>query len=313
MGTPQEEPPKMQAGSVDLVRHVDRMTDDFSARPEDQLQKVEAVPELVWAKRHVSKQATAGCKGGSSDLVVSAEDSGFSEPSPRRLLWTSRSVPALSPRTPCSSGGSPLLALDAASACGEMLPCASDNFCKALCDEVCVTKACTRKERAILSVRLGSPRSGAEFALAIQKDDFVGQFYTYNPNIWCTQSCDPEFASLDHPCRGTSSTCRMPNGMNCSADGRPRVGSCWRFACRFHQQECKDSGGFLVQFEELGGLDDRQRLETLIAEDVGLKIFRLKIHTERIYPYMFSHSLRGAVRAWYDCNCSDMTLETIRY
>jgi len=219
----------------------------------------------------------------------------------------------LSPRTPRSAGGGPLLAVDATLACREMLPYVFDNCRKALCDEDCVTKACRRKERAILSVRLGSPRSGAEFAMAMQNDDFVGQFYTYNPNIWCTQSCDPDFASLDHPCRGTSSTCRMPDGMNCNADGRPRVGSCWRFACRFHQQECKDSGGFLVQFEEPGGLDDRQRLETLIAKEVGLKVFRLKIHTERIYPYMLSHSLRGAVRTWYDCNCNGMSLETIRY
>merc|ERR1719276_189266 len=118
-----------------------------------------------------------------------------------------------------------------------------------------------RSEQAILSVKFSlaeqSTPYATNFALAMKEDPFLGQFKTYNPNAWCKRSCDPDFTNIQHPCRGTSSTCKFTEGQNLTADTRkPCATSCWRFAFRFHQEESKAMGGFMIQVEESAGLGD---------------------------------------------------------
>jgi len=63
-----------------------------------------------------------------------------------------------------------------------------------------------------------------------------------------------------------------------SEDGRcqeqPGEKSCWRFTFRFHQEESKETNGFMIQVQEMDGLGDGQKLETELAREVGLKVFR---------------------------------------
>merc|ERR1712008_646075 len=71
-----------------------------------------------------------------------------------------------------------------------------------------------RDEQAILSVKFSlaekSTPYASNFALAMKRDPFLQNFKTYNPNAWCKKSCDPKFTDIQHPCRGTTSTCGIP-------------------------------------------------------------------------------------------------------
>jgi len=134
-----------------------------------------------------------------------------------------------------------------------------------------------RKEKAIQSVKFSlaqkSSTYATDFALAMREDPFLKEFQTYNPNAWSKESCDPDLTNIRHPCRGLATTCQnlLPN---MTAKGKPCDTSCWRFAFRFHQQVSKDTGGFMIQVDEFEGLGSGQRIETSMAEEVGLKIFR---------------------------------------
>merc|ERR1719276_182481 len=137
-----------------------------------------------------------------------------------------------------------------------------------------------RSEQAILSVKFSlaeqSTPYATNFALAMINDPFLGQFKTYNPNAWCKKSCDPSFTDIKLPCRGTISTCGIPEHENYDSERRPTSTSCWRLAFRFHQEECKETKGFMIQVQENGGLGAGQNIETEMAEQVGLKVFRAK-------------------------------------
>ena len=104
----------------------------------------------------------------------------------------------------------------------------------------------SRTEKAILSFKfsLASESSdyATKFAVAMKQDDYLKNFATYNPNAWCKKSCDPDFTYINWPCRGTTSTCRYTNHVN-SKDGKLFSTSCWRFASRFHLQECEKLRG----------------------------------------------------------------------
>merc|ERR1712008_409199 len=108
-----------------------------------------------------------------------------------------------------------------------------------------------RPEKVTLSVKFSlaetSTPYATQFALALKRDPLLKQFDTYNPNAWCKDSCDPDFTTFQHPCRGTLKTCPMSPQQNLTADGKPCQTSCWRVAFRYHQERSKDTGGFMVQ------------------------------------------------------------------
>merc|ERR1711956_196660 len=130
-------------------------------------------------------------------------------------------------------------------------------------------------------------------------DAFLGQFKAYNPNAWCEKSCDPNFTDISHPCRGTLSTCGIPESENCTAEGRPKNTSCWRFSFRVHQQDCKASNGFMIQVQEIGGLGAGQNIETEMANQAGLKMFRTVTKKDTFGVYQMYYVAK-AVQAWYD-------------
>merc|ERR1719215_1637966 len=72
-----------------------------------------------------------------------------------------------------------------------------------------------------------------------------------------------------------------------TSDNRPAPDSCWRFSFREHQHICKQSGGFMLQIVEaqmecdddwegvVYKLGNGQKIETLMAHQESLKVFRI--------------------------------------
>jgi len=171
----------------------------------------------------------------------------------------------------------------------------------------------SRNEQAILSVKFSlaeqSTPYASQFALAMKNDAFLKNFKTYNPNAWCKESCDPEFTNINHPCRGTRATCTnsLPNT---NSEGKPCATSCWRFAFRFHQEVSKDTNGFMIQVQEKYGLGAGQQIETQMAQEAGIKVFRA-IDTYGFFDKQDVEKTSKAVKAWYDSGCSNMDLEIV--
>ena len=66
----------------------------------------------------------------------------------------------------------------------------------------------------------------------------------------------------------------------------------------------------MIQVEEEKGLGDGQKMETIMAQQVGLKIFR----TYTNWGTLLDDSMRKvskAVKEWYDKGCADTDLENI--
>jgi len=172
-------------------------------------------------------------------------------------------------------------------------------------------------EEAIQSVKFSLAKESStyatEFALSMKRDPFLKQFKTYNPNAWCKESCDPGFTDIMHPCRGTATTCRN-HQPNTTQEGKPCASSCWRFAFRFHQQVSKDTNGFMIQVDEFEGLGGGQKIETLMAEEVGLKIFRTFTGYDKLLDKPNGTSIENlakVIKAWYQTGCSEMRIENV--
>jgi len=187
--------------------------------------------------------------------------------------------------------------------------------------------AYSRAEQAIQSVKFSlaesSTQYATDFALAMKNDPFLKNFKTYNPNAWCKKSCDPNFTDLTHPCRGTVGTCTLTPDQNLSKDKKPCPTSCWRFAFRFHQEECKATKGFMIQVEEKQGLGNGQKIETKMAKQVDLKVFRTytnvdafqwgdgsRVHSAS-YDFKGIDAISKAVQEWYAAGCINNDLENV--
>jgi len=175
-----------------------------------------------------------------------------------------------------------------------------------------------RPEKAVLSIKFGllaeSTDYSTEFAQEMSKDTFLQQFKTYNPTMTSKPNCREQldYTSMDNHCRGTLESCGLPREKNLKmvADKeKPAEKSCWRFTFRFHQQESKDTGGFMIQVEELTGLGAGQKLETEMAREVGLKVFRTYTNQTGIYYTM--GKISKAVEEWYESGCANTELENV--
>jgi len=152
----------------------------------------------------------------------------------------------------------------------------------------------------------------AQFAVAMKTDPFLGNFQTYEPRVTCIHLCDPTFSGTDHPCRGTVDTCLFPRQLNFDADSRPKATRCcWRVDVRVHQQHAKDTSGFMIQLEEHQGLVNDQKFDIDMAEQVRLKVFRVRATTSQWNAANFQR-VATAVKAWYNSECADDTMETIQ-
>ena len=123
-------------------------------------------------------------------------------------------------------------------------------------------------------------------------------FIVYSPNAFTKQTCDPSWTSIDWPCRGTIDTCRMMMMVNSKEEKNnpkqtsgtaaptadtllPTNSSCWRYSYRYHLQQAKKSGGFMIQVVDYDNttkkhvLGDGQKIETIMANEVGIQVFRV--------------------------------------
>jgi len=167
----------------------------------------------------------------------------------------------------------------------------------------------SRPERATFSVKFSlkddSTPYASEFALAMKRDPFLKHFKAYFPNAWEKDSCDPKFTDIQHPCRGALATCKIPDSDNLTpGTNRPCATSCWRFAFRFHLEESKATNGFMIQVEEKAGLGAGQKMETEMAKDVNLKIFRTYTNIDFLWDVGFK-KLSEAVQEWYKSGCAN--------
>jgi len=99
-------------------------------------------------------------------------------------------------------------------------------------------------------------------------------------------------------------------GTTVDGDEKPSEDACWRFAYRFRQQKCKDSNGFMIQVEEKEGLGPGQMIETEMAREVGLKVFR----TYTSWPAVNQDDVKkvsAAVKEWYDKERANADLENV--
>jgi len=178
----------------------------------------------------------------------------------------------------------------------------------------------SRSEKGIMSVKfsLGEETTtyATDFVKAMKKDTFLQQFDIFFPNTRCKSFCGEELAytNMDNPCRGTQQTCTLPDSKNLTMkDGKwePGAECCWRFAFRFRQEECRETNGFMIQVEECNiGLGRGQMLETAMAKEVGMKVFRT--YTDRMSVGEDEIGrLSKKIEEWYQTGCANMDLENV--
>lgn len=165
-------------------------------------------------------------------------------------------------------------------------------------------------------------------------------FVVYSPNAFNKGTCDPKWTDRTHLCRGTFDTCKKSPELK---TGPPlREGStdqCWRYSFRYHLEEAREADGMMVQVVDkrkekkkkegepspprhpmppvqeeddpelyqhyaLGG---GQGIETEMAADVGIKVFRFFEPVDSFPPYV-EHVRRfvSAIQDWYQDGCQDM-------
>lgn len=111
----------------------------------------------------------------------------------------------------------------------------------------------------------------------------------------CKEFCGPYYQDTDslHECRGTcGKICTWPNCVACGDGPEPTAHSCWRYAFRHRLERAARLGGFMLQVIERSrdplygrfrgrlDLNDGQALEEMMAESVGIKVFRLAMPEE---------------------------------
>jgi len=180
-------------------------------------------------------------------------------------------------------------------------------------------------QQVTLSVKFSLAKTSTtyatNFALAIKRDLFFANMKTYNPNVWCKNSCDPKFTNINHPCRGTLPTCMLSANENFdTCTGRPCGTTCWRVAFRYHLEECKASNGFMIQVEEKQGLGDGQDIEAEMARQVGLKVFKTYTNVDELawgdgyleaFRFNGVNAIREAVKTWMSERCVNRDLENV--
>jgi len=109
---------------------------------------------------------------------------------------------------------------------------------------------------------------------------------------------------------GAQGMCLTPKHESLTGDGRPTSTSCWRFAFRFHQEECKATNEFMIQVQEKAGLGAGQEIKTELAKQVGLKIFRTKSGFVQWFPED-TEKVAKAIKAWDDSGRENQDLQVI--
>ena len=105
-------------------------------------------------------------------------------------------------------------------------------------------------------------------------------FILYSPNAFSKSTCDPNWTSLEWPCRGTLATCRKQDH-SLQKSHAPTNDSCWRYSYRYHLQHARATSGFMIQVVDYDPclkqhiLGNGQQIECILAQEVGTKVFRV--------------------------------------
>jgi len=169
-----------------------------------------------------------------------------------------------------------------------------------------------RKEQAILSVGSHSTDYATNFAVLLKRILFFRQFKRHDPNAWRENCCDPDLTNTSTPCRGTPRTCGFEETQNLiieapNGERTPAKQSCWRFSFRCHLEECQATGGFMIQVQDKHGLDDGQRIETEMAQQANVKIFRTMTTSEDVDDQQIT-VLEQTIQDWYKKGCRNLKM-----
>ncbi len=186
--------------------------------------------------------------------------------------------------------------------------------------------------RIVLSTKFSLGETTTSYAtsaaLLMQKNPYFASKVVYSPNTWDKNTCDPKWTDINFPCRGTKETCKKYK----FEDNRPvEKECCWRSSYRYQLMRGKETGGFMVQVAEFNEdsqkhvLGDGQQIETELAEQVGLKVFR--VYQQLLGSSDFSYrngddskigisklidELVKSAESWYESGCSDMSVTEVR-
>jgi len=151
----------------------------------------------------------------------------------------------------------------------------------------------------------------SRFLRAWKEHAFMSQFEVCRTSTRFSRACkactSPSTDAGD-TCSGTRETCKSMFE-NMSQDDRPWAATCWRYAVRFHLQECKENQGFMVQIKEGSRLSDVQVFEETLANEVGIKIFRASIF--QVSSRTVLERISRAVRQWSSNERADMSLQEL--
>jgi len=164
----------------------------------------------------------------------------------------------------------------------------------------------SQNKKVVLSLKFTNVDKNTDYAThfvrAMKQDAYFMQFDRYNPNAWEKDSCEYHFADSALRCRGTDDTCGFRIARNCGSNGRPSPTCCWRYSFRFHADEAVAANGFMIQVQEREGLSPPQQLETEMAVQARLKIFRTITNAASFHTELLRR-LHVAVEAWYEAGC----------
>jgi len=193
------------------------------------------------------------------------------------------------------------------------------------------TLSCGPKRKIILSTKFSlSEQSKSSTthltALLAETPYFQGEeaggdgvFVVYSPNAFGKCTCDPDWTTMEWPCRGTYETCRKPPKVK---TGIPTDDSCWRYSYRYHLTEAKHTNGFMMQVVDYDKeanqhlLGKGQQIETIMANQVGTKVFRVCQPCDQgigmgLTPYQFAprhvSEIVSHIKDWYKSGCADTT------
>lgn len=170
-----------------------------------------------------------------------------------------------------------------------------------------------RRRPVVMSVKYGfTPKASdtsSSMYLALEQNPGL---HLYNPNVVSKGFCGwskRRITDMSWPCRGD---CRRTFLGNChgpclpSGNAAPTDRSCWRYSFRWHLQDAKSKGGFMLQIverSENGGLDGQyefgkgQEIETKMAEIVRIKTFRVYVKTN-LHVNMQALKVCARIEAW---------------
>jgi len=166
----------------------------------------------------------------------------------------------------------------------------------------------SQNKKVVLSLKFNNADTNTDYAThfmqAMRFDQYFMEFDTYNANAWEKNSCDHLFTDSVLRCRGTDDTCGFRVAQNRGPNGRPSPTCCWRFSFRFHADKAVAAKGFMIQVQEREGLSVPQQLETEMAVQAKLKVFRTMTNAACFHPELLRR-LHAAILSWYGASCPD--------